>query len=504
MSTLRLYLDRWSDYVTERPYLLFAFAAVLLIAQIGPWWYSAPDSACYLSMARSFWDGDGPTSLGDKYKAYAIGYSFLLSPLFWISERPFILIGIVHLLLACVIAVGVFRWASAYGRKAAVFATAFTITHACFCLYFRKPLSEMAYMAVMYWTVMILDRVRTATTARERNWFALAGIVMLLVTLNFRHNGVLLAPGFVVALFFDAWRRGSGYWRAILLGGFTVVLAFGVFQYERYLDDRWIVEGRNMTHWQWMAGKETSKLAQYAEGVRLQMLEFLRVTVPGALKTHLKNPSWLTPNALLAIAATVPLVYGYYLMLRRRADVFLCTVPFFLAINVMYSNDQGGRYTLPILPIIAVALWVVIEQTRIQPQRILMPLLAVHIVAGIGYWTGVDLPRMREYDRNWRDMEALTAQIGPDHERVAALDLNVFECDRLKFTLDRHVFNLNLRDEINAEPQTMRYIVAAPTAAVPVGFERVAAQGSYQLLRNASLAEPATVAARADRASQPR
>jgi hypothetical protein len=504
MSTLRAYLDRWSDYVAARPALLFGFAAMLLLVQIGPWWYSAPDSACYLSMGRSFWDGDGPTALGDKYKAYAIGYSLLLSPLFWISERPFVLIGTLHFVLAGVIAVGVYRWASGYGQKAATFAVAFTLTHACFCLYFRKPLSEMAYMAVMYWTVMILDRVRTAASDRERNWFALAGIVMLLVTLNFRHNGVLLAPGFAVALAFDAWRRGTGYLRALLLGGFTVALAFGVFQYERYLDDRWLIEGRNMTHWQWMAGKETSKVAQYLEGTRLQMLEFLRVTVPGALKTHLKSPSWLTPNALLAVAATLPLVYGYYLMLRRRADVFLCTVPFFLAINVMYSNDQGGRYTLPLLPVIAVALWVLIEQTKLQPQRVLMPLLAVHIVAGIGYWVGVDLPRTRELDRNWRDMEALMAQIGPDHERVAALDLTVPDCDRLKYTLDRHVFNLNLHDEIKSDPNTMRWIIAPPTAAVPTGFEPFARQGAFQLLRHTTLTQAPTLAAGADAATQRR
>lgn len=496
MSTLRATLDRWSDSVVARPAWLFGFAALLLLVQIGPWWYSTPDSTCYLSMGRSFWNSDGPLSLGFKYKSYAIGYSLLVSPLFWISERPFVLIGLLHLVLAGVIAAAVYRWASAYGKKAATFATAFTLMHACFCLYFRKPLSEMAYMAAIYWTMMVLDRVRTATTERERWWFAAAGMVLVLVSLNLRHNGLMLAPGFAVALCYDAWRRGSGLGRAILIGGGTVAVAVAVFQIERRLDDRWLIGGQNMSHWQWMASREGSAISNYISGVRLQMFEFFRVTVPGALKTHLKSPSWLAPNALLAIAVSIPLIYGYWLMLRRRADVFLCTVPFFLAINIMYDNDQGGRYTLPLLPVIGVALWVLIERTKIEPQRILMPLLAVHVLAGVGYWATVDLPRTREYDRQWREMDVLAAKIDSNRDRVAILDLTPFECDRLALTLDRHVCNLdNLRDEVYARPDQMRWIIASQATPVPDGFTSITKQGSYQLLQRVADDAPSSLTA---------
>ena len=81
--------ERGGDMLAARPSRWFPLVALFLAVQVGPWWYTSPDSSCYLSIARSFSRDDGPRNLGNRFLFYPPGYPLLLAPTFAFGDRPF-------------------------------------------------------------------------------------------------------------------------------------------------------------------------------------------------------------------------------------------------------------------------------------------------------------------------------------------------------------------------------------------------------------------------------
>ena len=63
--------------VNRHPRLWLGLFALLLIAQIRPWWIPQPDSRSYLSMARSLAVEGRMLNLGREHLWYFPGYSLL-------------------------------------------------------------------------------------------------------------------------------------------------------------------------------------------------------------------------------------------------------------------------------------------------------------------------------------------------------------------------------------------------------------------------------------------
>ena len=105
---------RWPQ---ARPKIALVATAILLATQIGPWWYATSDSKGYLSIARSLANGHGLTNLGSPHIWFAPGYPVILSPLFLLSDRPFLAISIVTWLLAVAYLAGVYLGPAGRCRK---------------------------------------------------------------------------------------------------------------------------------------------------------------------------------------------------------------------------------------------------------------------------------------------------------------------------------------------------------------------------------------------------
>lgn len=484
VTTLGRRCEAVTDWITARPRRWIIPVGILLLVQIGPWFYTAPDSVCYLSIARSFWEPDGPRSLGNRFLFYPPGYPLLLAPAFLVDDRPFAVIGCLQVALAIVMAIGIYRWALPLGREVAVFAVLVTVGHACFGLYFRRPLSETAFMAELFWSGIVLNRACAASEFRRQSLWAVAATLSIVATCQLRPNGIVLAPGFVAALAWQARHDRRRLRNAVLIGGAVCLVAVGLFLGGRALDDARAATDRGVTYWDYLTKIQPTGetiIDRATEGMRIQMLEFLRLAIPGALKTHAKSGDWGSANTWLSIAVTLPLLVGWLRLMRIRPDALAWTMPFYLGLNVLWSADQGGRYTLPIWPIAAVGLWLIVDRSRLPMRRLLVPVVMLHVAVAVGYWLAIDLPRTRAANDAWPNIDRLAAAIDADRDRVASLNLTGDELNLLRLSLDRQVHDWQL-DAAAGRPSIV-WVAGPATAEQPPGFAPVADAGPLRLWR---------------------
>ena len=97
--------------VNERPRLWLTVLALLLAAQIRPWWFPQVDGRSFLSMARSLAVEGQMRNLGRAHLWFFPGYSLLLSPLYLFGQRPFLLISVFQWTSAILFMIGVYWWA---------------------------------------------------------------------------------------------------------------------------------------------------------------------------------------------------------------------------------------------------------------------------------------------------------------------------------------------------------------------------------------------------------
>ncbi len=470
--------------LAAHPSRWFLLVALFLAVQVGPWWYTSPDSSCYLSIARSFGGDDGPRNLGNRFLFYPPGYPLLLAPTFALGERPFVAIGMVQWSAALLLTAGLYRWARPLGATAAMFTVLVSCCHSAFAIYYRRPLSEIAFMTTMVWCALVLDRVRTSTAAGTRWVAAIGGTLLLAAACQIRPNGILLAPGFAAALAVQARRDGRGMRQALLVGGGVGLVTAAVFLTGRALDDARAAVDRGVTYWDYLTKIQPTGGTLFdraVEGLRIQMLEFLRLVVPGMLKTHVRAEGWTNANTLLSIVVSLPVVVGWRRLAVVRGDVLAWTAPFFVGLNVLWSADQGGRYTLPMLPVIAASLWLLGEKLRLPLRRLALPIVAVHATLALGYWLSIDLPRTRAANAHWPTIDALAERIDRDRDRVAVRNFGNDEVNLLRLTLDRQVYDWDL--DASAGRVEIRWLLSSLETALPPGFEPVAKIGPFRLAR---------------------
>ena len=102
--------EAWLARAEQRPARWLTLFAVVLGLQIGPLWYASPDGAAYVSIARSIAAGGPVARLGNPQLGFPLGYPLLISPAFLTGPRPFLLLSIVHWVLAVIFMLGVHRW----------------------------------------------------------------------------------------------------------------------------------------------------------------------------------------------------------------------------------------------------------------------------------------------------------------------------------------------------------------------------------------------------------
>ncbi|MBI4517427.1 MAG: hypothetical protein HY699_16610 [Deltaproteobacteria bacterium] len=481
LAALELALERWC----EHPRRLLALLAALLLAQVGPWWYASPDSLTYLSVARSLAGGHGLLRLGSEQLGYPPGYPLLASPAFLISGRPFLRLSLLQWALAVGLLLGVYRWLRARHCTAALLLTGTVMVNAALWLHYRRPLSELAFMAVMVWAANAWDMALAVPAPRRAVGWTVLGSVLSVLLCLIREVGGVLVTGFALATLVAARRRRFSRTFAFAMIGIAAlpaaVTVVGFAHYDvraaaRSADQRGTHLDGFINASPLFAGT-ASPLVPLSEMVRVRVSEVGRLLVPGMLKSYGPPGRWLDVNMLVYLPLCALVLAGWWQLVRQGPDVLALTLPFYLAIYLVWPFDGGLRYLLPLLPVLLLCGWLPLGPRLRRPRCALAAFLVAHLGVALGYWLADDLPRIRQCHAQWDVAERLAAQVPA---RSAGLADGVPECIRLllAYSVDRSVLEMPAAGLAQTnEP----WIVAPAGAPSPAGFAASAVTHPYQI-----------------------
>lgn len=461
--------------------------------QISPWWYPAPDAVYYLSIARSLVRHHHLATLENPQLGFPPGYPLLVSPAFVLSDRPFLVVSVIHLFLAIALMVGTYRWARRWSPDGALLVTALVMVNVSFWIHYRRVLSEVAFMTCMVWSVHALNAVVAAPSRRDAFRRAVPAAALLVAVCMIREVGVVIAGGFALALLLEARRDNVEWWPAVLLvaavGLPAAATVVGFIGYEAAM--RATSPAPVGTHLEGLLHTTAPLVPQLVEGVRLRVSEVGRLLIPGMFKSYARRGVWLDVNLFIYVPVFALVALGWWKFVRRCNDVFALTLPFYLAAYVVWSYDSGTRYMLPMLPVLAVCLWSLLDGWRRHRLTIVTSLLVAHLGVAAGYWLAIDLPRARACSAGADQLSELVPKIPVRVMGTGGADVPACERWLLAFALDRPVLQVD-----QARLADVDWMVVPTSWPEPAGYRRSATAGQYQLLlkrRTRTAATPAEV-----------
>jgi 4-amino-4-deoxy-L-arabinose transferase-like glycosyltransferase len=459
---------------------VLGLAVLLLVVQVSTVWYVSRDGASYLSIARSLAHGAGPTNLGREQLFFAPGYSFLIAPTFWLGEYPFLWISLLHALLAIAWLGLTKKWLAQFATADAVILTAVCVTNVSVGILLRKTLSEALFMPALVAGALALAWLRTATELRQRLGASLAVGLGLAGLCLARQVGVMLLPGFTIAVAVWCGRRRIPWGRAALTILFVAIppvaaiLLLGAYE-------RSVADPTARTYVDFFPGAEHSFAEQALLGARMRISEIGRVVVPGLFKSSTDGGGARLLNLVLFAATVALIARGWWRAVRASHDALLWSVPFYLALYVVWPFDEGIRFMAPYAPVWFLGLYLALPENPLSRRRLSVIFFGMHAVVAVGYWLSDDRPDAIADAAQWPQIQQLAAQIDEDHDRVGWLPAKV---DRqrvmLQYELDRPVADLAATGVIDAQ---CVWIIAKKDAPIPDGFQRVEVTDSYVLLR---------------------
>jgi hypothetical protein len=324
----------------------------------------------------------------------------------------------------------------------------------------------------------------------------------------------MLIPGFGMAMLIAAWGDRRRMLAAVGISAIVGAIAAGVFFTARSIDDRRASGETAFTYWDQMKSlqnPEKSMLGRVPDGLAIQMYDFQRVVIPGNFKSRTKSTDPFNVNLPIALAVTVPIVCGWWFLLRTRGDVWTWTFPFYCALNALWAADAGTRYTIPVMSIVLVAFSIGLSKFWKRSLQWFPIFLFLHAVVGLGFWAAGDLPRNYERNQHWSSVERLTALVDRDRDTLGSWKLSPEQLQFFRFVLDREVMPFSLVEVAPAGGPQIATTVPADRlftltdAAPPPGYERIADDGPYALLRRTDPAQVtlAPAAAAIDNAPRP-
>lgn len=452
-----------------------AIVVVVLVVQVKWWWFPSRDAACYLSIAKNMSAGQ-LENLGSPHVRYAPGYPLLIAPAFWTSDAPFLAISLIHLALAMLLAGGIWLWMRRLAPQVAGPLTALVFVNASFCAHYRMVHSEVAMMTELVWGTLALSKALESPTLRQALGWAFLAVPLIVLASLTRHAASLILAGFAVALLLKVWRDRE-QWLKMAVVGSAVAVPVTVAVLGLVVWDRSRADGRDTNgkiYYECLDDPDISLASQVVEGFRLRISECGRLVIPGMYKAYARTGDWLNVNVILYICTTTLLVFGWWRLVRGTIDPLLLAVPFYTGLYVVWPFDQGTRFMLPLLPVLCLSVWKLIEKYPLR-DRILMSLVAMHAAVAMGVWVR-DIHK-HDWVDDWQALAVLTNQLEEPPEEIGVLANAEGPAEMVRVQLDENVEQYTESESI---PDSVRWLVAAQNS-VP-GFTAYRSQGRFYLM----------------------
>jgi hypothetical protein len=471
-------LEKQLDTANQRPWIWLVVIAVLMAVQIKWWWEPGDDASSYLAIARNMADGQ-LQRLDSAHLRWAPGYPVLIAPAFWLSDRPFLLISLIHWILAMTLAGGLFVWFRRVAVPAAGLLTMLVMVNVSLWDLYRLTLSELAFMVWLVWSVHALQRVADSDRARTAAAWSVVATLVIIFGAYTRHVTVFALGGFGLVMAIRALQGRVTWTRAVVtsvsigLPVFGAVLALVLWDRARALE----VGGDARSYMQYFAAETMTPLQQVLDGVRIRVGATGRLMIPGMHKAAPHGGFWVYPTLLVCGGVTVALLVGWWKLVRRHADILLLTAQIYVVFFIVWPYARSTRYFVPILPVLVAALWGLLDRAEAGRLRILLLLVVLHAAVSVGDWIrSLDTRRLHAL---WPQLERLVEPMGgePRHVAVCNVDKDLY----LMLTLQMN-HGAQLTDKPDSIDATTQWLIMPAAEPAPSGFVEQLVVGDLQLL----------------------
>jgi 4-amino-4-deoxy-L-arabinose transferase-like glycosyltransferase len=406
--------------IERHPRLTFAVIAILLAMQITPKLTMSPDGVSYMSIARSLISHGQLIRLGSPHIRYAPAYPILISPAFFLGPRPFLAVQIIQWLYAILLILGVYAWFAAYAGRSAIWITLLALLNTGFWDLFRQVSSELAFMPCLMWgSVLLAAAIKTPSLRRAATMMAGAILLVAIATLT-RQAGALLVIGFALALIVCAVRRQITWPRAIAfaaaVGISIAIVSWGLIAFDHHGAHQ--AGPAEISYTDAFRAPNDTLPSQILEGIRRQSAEVGRLLIPGMWKAHAVAHGWHDLNTWIYLAFCVPIAIGWWKLCKTTADPLALTLPFYIALYVVYPFDSGTRFTVPMLPVLAASLWFLLSPLANNRTSVFLLLILLHTSVAIGYWID-DAAHVRHRWQHWSTIQKIASAIPPTAKIIA-------------------------------------------------------------------------------------
>ncbi len=476
----RTFEDLVAD-VGKRPRLWLGVLTAVVLVQAQPWWWlPGRDGLSYMSMARGLAQRGEWANLGAERLTYPIGYPTLASPAFLLSDRPFLMISLLHVGLMLAAMLCAYAWARRYlARPAALGVTAMVVVNAVVWAHVRETLSETAFIAVLMASLLVLTALREARGAGRVIGWTLLGVAGVAALCSIRYAGACLAAGFGMAVLADAWLGRVTWARALATGSIISAAALGTAVGLMVWDQSHAAPNAEITYIEVLVPEDISTWAWLLGGLHSGFNAAGQLLVPGLFKTYADRNDWLSPILLLYIPLWIVLAVGWLRFFRRTGDVLAWMMPFYIGLYLVWPFSQGPRFYLPLLPMLAMALWMCVEPWPRHRMSIVALFVLAHLAAAVGR-TANHLPRAAALEARWEPLEALTEPVRAEPGWAAAVALDQHVPEMISFLIDRPIAR---PPDLAGVDERVRWVFVREDAPRPDGYEPIGAADGILLLR---------------------
>jgi len=457
--------------------------AGLLATQLTSLWSPTPDAAGYISIARSIAHGGPPTNMGSAKLHYAPGYPLLVSPAFWTSDRPFLLLLVMQWLFAVAFMLGVYYWAKTWFAGSELWITALAMANIGLWMHARTTISELPFMALLMGTALALDRFALADDPRAAAKRGLIAAALAALLSLIRPVGVLVISGYGLMVLLRACRRQipwrTAVVRSVLVSLPAAAMVGGLLLYEsRTASEQG--ETTNPTYLHEFKAADVSLPAQLFEGFRVRLSEVGRLLIPGMNKSYARPYQWLNINMLLYAPLFCGICWAWCRLAQQGPCTLMLMVPCYLLLHIAYPSDQGTRYLLPLLPVLALTLWWLVGRLPRYRSELLSGLVFAHLLVAVGYSVH-STSRLERINDQWPAVDQLTATMAQDTSPVLCWHLPFGLRELAMVSGDRYVdFAPNEPRDI---PSQVHWLLAGSGAPACPGFVEWSRAGELVLLR---------------------
>jgi hypothetical protein len=228
-----------------------------------------------------------------------------------------------------------------------------------------------------------------------------------------------------------------------------------------------------------------SYAAQVLEGVRLRVMEIGRLSLPGMQKCYAGRGIWWDVNLAVYTPLCVGMAWAWWRLAREAPSAMVWTFPLYAGLYCVYAWDQGTRYMLPTLPILAACGWCLVSQLPRFRTVAMTFLVVAHLAVAVGNCVRTTRDAYQA-DAQWPAFDAFAQRIDGER-RTVAMQAPSPLIDMLMVAADRKVVDARQASG-QAKAVSAGWLVAPNDGALPAGFIVRSEHGDFALLEQVEIA----------------